>query len=98
MTSPATPRVSGGVLPGNAIRRVRPVYPARARGARASGQVHVEVVIDESGNVISASVVRGHWLLRQAALEAARQWKFRPTLLNGAPIEVTGVLIFNFTL
>jgi protein TonB len=42
--------------------------------------------------------VEGHPLLRQAALEAAQQWKFRPTLLSGAPIKVTGVLIFNFKL
>jgi protein TonB len=60
--------------------------------------VSIEVVIDESGNVISTTIVEGHPLLRQAALEAAQQWKFRPTLLSGAPIKVTGVLIFNFKL
>jgi protein TonB len=96
---PVTPRrVSGGVLQGNAIRRVQPVYPPIARSARVSGPVEVEVVIDENGSVISATVVQGHPLLQQAALEAAWQWKFRPTRLSGVPIKVTGVLIFNFRL
>jgi protein TonB len=58
----------------------------------------VEVVIDESGSVATANVVDGHPLLRQVSLEAALQWKFRPTLLSGQPIKVTGVLIFNFRL
>jgi protein TonB len=91
-------RVSGGVLQGNAIRRVQPTYPPIARSARVAGTVEVEVVIDEDGNVLSASVISGHPLLRQAAVEAAQQWKFRPTLLSGQPIKVTGVLIFNFRL
>lgn len=97
--SPATPRrISGGVLQGQAIRRVQPVYPPIALSARVSGPVQIEVVIDEHGNVLSAVVVQGHPLLQQAALDAARQWKFRPTRLNSEPIKVTGVLIFNFRL
>lgn len=91
-------RVSGGVLQGKAIRRVQPIYPPIARSARVQGAVQVEVVIDEQGNVISARVLSGHPLLRQAALDAARQWKFRPTLLSGQPIKVTGILVFNFRL
>jgi protein TonB len=91
-------RVSGGVLQGNAIRRAQPTYPQIARTARVAGPVEVEVVIDESGHVISANIVEGHPLLRQAALEAAAQWKFRPTLLSGVPIKVTGILVFNFRL
>ncbi len=97
--SPSTPRrISGGVLQGNAVRRVQPVYPSMAKNARISGSVEVEVLIDESGNVLSATVVQGHPLLQQATLEAARQWKFRPTLLSGVPIKVTGILVFNFRL
>jgi len=91
-------RISGGVLQGNAIRRVQPAYPPIALSARVSGSVQIEVVIDENGNVVSAEVVQGQPLLSQAALDAARQWKFRPTLLNGEPIKVTGVLIFIFRL
>jgi protein TonB len=97
---PPTPprRVSRGVLQGSVIRRVEPIYSPMARSARISGLVQIEVVIDERGNVISATVVQGHPFLSQAALDAAWQWKFRPTLLNGEPIKVTGVLIFNFRL
>jgi TonB family protein len=91
-------RVSEGVLQGSVIRRVPPAYPPIARSARVSGTVSVEVVIDESGNVIQATVVDGHPSLRQSALDAAKQWKFRPILLSGQPIKVVGVLIFNFRL
>jgi len=96
---PTTPgHISSGVLQGSAIRRVEPIYPPIARSARVAGSVQVEVVIDEHGHVVSATLVQGHPLLSQVALDAARQWKFRPTLLNGEPIKVTGVLIFNFRL
>jgi protein TonB len=91
-------RVSQGVLVGNAIRKVTPIYPPMARSTRIHGTVQVEVIIDEDGSVISAQVVDGHALLRQAAADAALQWKFRPTLLSGQPIKVTGILIFKFTL
>lgn len=89
-------RVSGGVLKGNAIRKPAPVYPAIARSARVQGSVQIEVVIDETGSVVEARIVNGHPLLRQSALDAARQWKFRPTLLSGQPIKITGILVFNF--
>lgn len=90
--------VSGGVLQGSALRRVQPTYPPIAKAARASGAVQVAVEIDEEGDVTSASVVGGHPLLRQAALDAARKWKFKPTMLSGVPVKVSGVLTFNFTL
>jgi protein TonB len=94
---PTPPRpVSRGVLQGNAIRRAQPKYPLLARRARLQGIVEVHIVVDEQGNVISAEAVSGHPLLQQAALETARQWKFRPTLLNGQPIKVAGILQFHF--
>ena len=83
---------------GNALARVTPEYPKAARSARVAGDVVVELVIDEKGNVESVRVVSGHALLHQAAIEAARQWKFKPTLLNNAPVKVTGILTFRFTL
>jgi protein TonB len=86
------------VLQGNAIRKTQPVYPPIARATRVQGQVQIEVVIDVDGSVIQATMIDGHPLLRQSALEAAQHWKFRPTLLSGEPIKVTGILIFNFTL
>jgi protein TonB len=90
--------VSGGVLQGQAIRKVQPPYPPIAKAARASGSVQIQVTISEEGRVIDADVISGHPLLRDAALQAARQWLFKPTELSGVPVKVQGVLTFNFTL
>jgi protein TonB len=86
------------VLQGSATRRVQPVYPILARNARISGQVVVEVTIDEEGNVIGARALSGHALLKQVSLDAAFGWKWRPTLLNGVPVKVIGTITFNFQL
>ena len=91
-------KVSGGVLQGSALRRVQPQYPPIAKAARAAGAVQVQVTISEEGRVIEAQVVSGHPLLRDAALQAARQWQFKPTELSGVAVKVQGVLTFNFTL
>jgi periplasmic protein TonB len=99
--TPAPPKkltVSGGVLQGSAIKKVQPPYPPIARAARASGAVQIQVTISEDGRVLEASVIAGHPLLRDSALQAARQWVFRPTELSGVPVKVQGVLTFNFTL
>lgn len=95
----ATPqRVSTGILLGNTVRQVAAAYPPIARSTGIEGVVEVQIVVDEQGNVIAAEVLSGHPLLRQAALEAARQWKFRPTMLNDQPIKVSGILKFTFKL
>ncbi len=88
--------ISGGVLNGKAISLPAPEYPAIARQAKASGAVAVKVTIDENGAVISADAVSGHPLLRAAAVAAARQARFSPTLLMGEPVKVTGVIVYNF--
>jgi protein TonB len=90
--------VSGGVLNGKAISLPKPPYPQIARTARASGTVTVQVMIDENGNVVSASAVSGHPLLRAAAVQAARQARFTPTKLSGQPVKVSGVINYNFGL
>jgi TonB family protein len=90
--------VSGGVLQGKAIQKVQPPYPPIAKAARASGAVQVQVTIGETGKVIEASVISGHPLLRDAALQAARRWLFQPTELSAVPVKVQGILTFNFTL
>jgi periplasmic protein TonB len=90
--------VSGGVLNGKAISLPKPPYPPIAKTARASGTVTVQVTIDENGNVISASAISGHPLLRAAAVAAARQARFTPTKLSGQPVKVTGVINYNFGL
>lgn len=95
---PSTPRapISGGVLNGRATHLPKPAYPAIAKAAHASGTVSVRVVVDENGNVISASAVSGHPLLQQSAVQAARQAKFSPTKLSGQAVKVTGIIVYNF--
>jgi TonB family protein len=88
--------ISGGVLNGKANSLPEPAYPPVAKAAHASGNVVVQVTIDEQGNVISARAVSGHPLLRAAAESAARQAKFSPTKLSGKPVKVSGVITYNF--
>ena len=93
---PVPKTVSAGVVNGKATYLTKPEYPAAARAVRASGAVNVQVTIDESGNVISASAVSGHPLLRSSAVNAARSSKFSPTMLSGQKVKVTGVIVYNF--
>lgn len=94
---PVVPKIiSKGVVNGSAISLPKPPYPPAAKAVRASGTVSVQVTIDENGNVISASAAGGHPLLQQAAVSAARQAKFKPTLLSGVPVKVTGIITYNF--
>lgn len=96
-TSTGTSRlISGGVLNGKAMSLPKPPYPPAARAVRASGAVTVQVLIDELGNVVSASAVSGHPLLRAAAVQAAREAKFSPTYLEGRQVKVSGVITYNF--
>jgi protein TonB len=93
---PVPKTISGGVVNGKATNLVKPPYPPAARAVQASGAVNVQVTIDENGNVISASAVSGHPLLRAAAVTAARSSKFSPTMLSGQAVKVTGVIVYNF--
>lgn len=88
--------ISGGVLNGKATSLPKPAYPPAARAVRASGAVSVQVLISETGSVISASAVSGHPLLRAAAAGAARSARFSPTMLSGQPVKVSGVITYNF--
>jgi TonB family protein len=89
--------VSKGPITGQAISLPKPVYSQIAIQARASGAVRVQVVIDESGKVVSAQILDGHPLLRQSALQAAWQARFSPTMLGGAPVKVSGYIVYNFS-
>jgi TonB family protein len=93
-----SPAVNEGVLLGLAIKKAVPPYPPTAKAARASGTVSVQAIISETGDVIEAAVIAGHPLLREAAIQAAHLWKFRPTTLSGKPVKVRGILQFNFKL
>jgi TonB family protein len=88
--------VSGGVLQGSATKKVQPAYPEVAKSARATGAVLVQISVNETGEVTDARIIRGHPLFRDAAIQAAKQWRFKPTELSGKPVKTQGVLSFNF--
>ncbi|HEV2860684.1 MAG TPA: energy transducer TonB [Pyrinomonadaceae bacterium] len=88
--------VAVGSLVSKARQRVSPSYPAIARAARATGTVTVFLVVDEKGEVVSVERADGPVQLRTAATDAARRWKFNPTVVNGEPVRVSGYLSFNF--
>jgi TonB family protein len=97
LPKPLTKPISGGVLNGSATVLPKPDYPEIAKNVRASGMVTVEVVIDETGKVISARAASGHPLLREAAVRAATRARFSPTKLSGQPVKVSGVVNYNFS-
>src|SRR5262249_17178822 len=88
--------ISGGVLNGKALALPQPAYPPLARAAHVAGTVTVQVLIDEQGNVVAAHAVDGHPLLQAVCVAAAQQARFSPTLLEGEPVKVTGVIKYNF--
>ena len=89
--------ISGGVINGKAVNLPKPIYPAAAKAVRASGAVNVRVTVDENGDIVSAEAVSGHPLLRASATAAAREAKFKPTILSGKPVKVNGIIVYNFT-
>ncbi|MEO8027345.1 MAG: energy transducer TonB, partial [Bryobacteraceae bacterium] len=99
---PAPPRepikVSTGVLAAKLIHRVVPAYPPLAIRARVAGTVRLLGVVAKDGSIQHLQVLSGHPLLTGAALEAVRQWVYRPTLLSGVPVEVTAPIDVIFTL
>jgi TonB family protein len=98
VATPGHVHVSSNVSQGLLITKVAPEYPADAREQRIQGQVRLEVTIDKEGNVSNIQLVSGHPSLAPAAIEAVKQWKYRPYLLNGEPVEVETIVTVNFTL
>ena len=90
--------VSGGVLNGTAINLPSPQYPDSARRLRVGGVVTVDVIVDETGKVISAVATGGHALLRDVAVQAALRARFSPTKLSGQPVKVSGSINYKFAL
>jgi protein TonB len=78
--------------------RVEPAYPVLARQAKLEGNVVIDAVIDEHGNVVSMRVLSGSPLLIQAAMDALRQWKYEPTAVNGQPVPVQLTVTISFRL
>lgn len=91
-------KVGGPVPMPTRTVNVPPVFPPRARETRAEGVVEVEILIGPSGAVEDAKVVKPAFLFNDAALDAVRQWKYAPTLVNGAPVSVRTVVRVAFTL
>ena len=98
VATPQRVRVSQGVSAGLLVRRVNPNYPPLARQARISGQVVLRAVISKDGSIENLTLVSGHPMLAPAAIDAVKQWKYRPYLLNGEPVEVDTEVLVNFTL
>lgn len=95
---PQRVRVSEGVSQGLLINKVDPVYPPLAKQARIQGSVILQVVISKSGDVENVQLFSGHPLLAPAAIDAVKQWRYKPYLLNGEPVEVETRVRVNFTL
>jgi TonB family protein len=93
---PQRVRVGGNVQQANLLQQVRPVYPPLAKQARIQGVVVLEAVISKEGTIDNLKVITGHPLLIQAAIDAVKQWRYKPTMLNGEPVEVVTTITVNF--
>ena len=96
--APQRIRVGGQVQQAKLISQPRPVYPPLAKQARIQGTVRLQAVISKDGTIQELQVLSGHPLLVQSALDAVRQWRYQPTLLNGEPVEVVTTIDVVFTL
>jgi len=95
---PPAQRIGSQVAQANLVRRVAPVYPPLARAAHVQGVVLLQTSIDKTGQVADVSVLSGHPLLNDAAVEAVQQWTYQPVLLNGQPVDVVTTVTVNFVL
>ena len=92
-------RISQGVTQGMVLRRVQPTYPQMAKIARVQGAVVLAAIIGKDGTIQNLHVVStASPLLNQAAIDAVKQWRYRPYILNGEPVEVDTTVTVNFTL
>jgi protein TonB len=101
LPSPPPPepiRTGGDIHPPLKVRHVVPVYPEVARAARVQGDVVLDCTISNEGRVVDVKVLSGHVLLQAAAVDAVRQWLYRPTLLNGVPVPVVMTVTVHFTI
>jgi protein TonB len=98
IAAPQRVRVSSGVAAGFKVRDVKPSYPPLARQARIQGTVVLQATISKDGSIENLTLVSGHPMLAPAAIEAVKQWRYKPYLLNGEPVEVETQVQVNFTL
>ena len=98
VATPQRVRVSQGVSQGLLIHRVQPMYPPLARQARIQGTVVLQAEISKDGTIENLRLISGHPMLAPSAIEAVRQWRYKPYFLNGEPVEVETQITVNFTL
>lgn len=98
VATPQRVRVSQGVSQGLLIRKVQPPYPPLARQARIQGQVILQAEISKDGSIENLRLISGHPMLAPAAIEAVKQWRYKPYMLNGEPVAVETTVMVNFTL
>jgi len=91
-------RVSSAAMEANLLKRVEPVYPTMARVTKIQGEVRLQATVSKTGVLQNLHFVSGHPILAQAAMDAVRQWQYKPFLLNGEPIDVEGTVIVVFKL
>ncbi len=91
-------RISGGVMAGNVLSKVNPTYPPDAKAAGISGSVVLHAIIGKDGTIEDLTVISGPKELTASALDAVRQWTYRPYLLNGEPVEVDTTITVNYQL
>ena len=98
VAAPQRVRVSQGVTQGLLIHKVQPAYPPLARQARIQGSVQLQALISKQGTIENLRVISGHPMLSPAAIDAVKQWRYKPYILNGEPVEVETQITVNFTL
>jgi len=97
-SNPSRVRISEKVAQALAIKKIPPNYPKDARQAGIQGSVVMKAAIDTNGDVVNLNLIQGHPKLVPAAIEAVKQWKYKPYLLNGQPVNVETQITVNFTL
>jgi protein TonB len=97
-TGPQRVHVGGNVQAARLVKEVKPAYPPMAKQARISGTVRLKAIIGPDGAIRNLNVISGHPMLVQSAISAVKQWVYKPTVLNGQPVEVDTEIDVNFTL
>jgi protein TonB len=98
IATPQRVRVSAGVQQGNLVNQVKPAYPQIAKNARIQGAVVLQAEISKQGTIENLRVISGHPMLVPSALDAVKQWRYKPYYLNGEPVAVETTITVNFTL
>ena len=96
VATPQKLRISSGVAEGNVIHRVDPLYPSIARSAHIQGDVVLQALISKQGTIENLRAISGHAILQQAAIDAVKQWKYKPWILNTEAVEVETTIIVHF--